>query len=298
MKNEELLGELAAIKYTSPDATFIIATLVGGDIVIGNVKPGQLVPGLTYRWLGKWTESPKYGKQFRFQGFVCHTPQSRRGVVKYLQNAPGIGATIAHRLCDLYNADKAIGALKSNPRECARQIAHLSIEKAEKAAARLVELQEFEETKIELLELLEGRGFSAKMIDQVIKVFGVHAPSRIRHDPFCLMVRRMPSAGFQRCDRLYLDLGLPPQRLKRQVMCGHYAMRSGMRGSTWYAEKWLANEMRQSATGDVKAEKAIQLGIRAKWFSRHVDDEEVGWIAERRQADAEAGVAEILGELL
>ena len=80
-------------------------------------------------------------------------------------------------------------------------------ERAKEASKELHNEAAFEAVKIDLLTLFQGRGFQAsKLIRACIKEWGRRAPEMLRRNPYLLMIRGLPSAGFKRCDKLYLDL--------------------------------------------------------------------------------------------
>jgi len=75
--------------FDGPD-TAIVRTNVKVDC-----EPGDLVPDLSYRFYGHWTNHAKYGQQFHAKTFVSVQPHSMEGIVKYLMQAPNIGRVTA-----------------------------------------------------------------------------------------------------------------------------------------------------------------------------------------------------------
>ncbi|MCY2963517.1 MAG: hypothetical protein NT069_07675, partial [Planctomycetota bacterium] len=184
----------------------------------GIAPANNFYEGMTCRFFGVWEPPhPQYGKTFSFSSFCQAEPVSRRGLIKYLEkNAANIGPAIASRLFDQY-AGAACRVLRTDPERVAREIQGLNLERAREAAASLAEKAKFEDTRIALTNLLDGRGFQASIYEKIIARFGVMAPDRIRRDPFCLLVEGFPGAGFKRCDRMYGEFGLPLGKIKRQV---------------------------------------------------------------------------------
>ena len=296
-KTEELVGVYAGERWRAKDSDFAIGTLDDRKTVKGDSKPGELIPGLTYRFLGRWTQHPTHGPSFQFSGFVQHVPHTREAVATYLAKfADGVGQVTAWRIVDTYGPDKAIAIVKTDPRRIAAEISRMSFERAKRASDALVRLQRFEQTKIDLLDLFAGKGFPGSLINRCIEVFGVKAAEHIRRDPFALLTRRLPGCGFLRVDTLYCELGLPTDRLKRQVICIWHFIRTNPTGSTWVAMSQVIDEMRQKLIGDVRPQKAVELGVRAGWLMlRQVDGK--WWAADRRQAEAEDSVRKSMEEL-
>src|SRR4051812_39180196 len=70
--------------------------------VIGESEPDDIKQYCEYRAYADankkgfgWINDEKYGWQFRFHSFVRSQPFGRAGVIRYLQEAPGIGHGIA-----------------------------------------------------------------------------------------------------------------------------------------------------------------------------------------------------------
>lgn len=298
-KAEELTGTFESTRWKSASGDYLIGFLDDGTCVKGPVsEQSQLIQGLSYRFSGIWTTS-SYGKQFQFRTFIQSEPQSRIGVAKYMEKVcPGIGHAIAHRLCDLYGADHAIGMLKANPEAVATAVGRLSEEKAKEAAAALVREQKWQETKVELMTLFDGLGFYGELVDYCISRWGVHAPRKVRRDPFCLLVpRKGPGCGFMRCDKLWFKLGLPSDRLKRQAVCAWFTVSEDSDGSVWMPLAQVVNGIEKRVTGVLRTEKAIELAVRGKILVRESIGSDV-FIADARLARQESSIAERLGVLL
>lgn len=260
----------AGTKWRSPDESskFMIGITECGVGVLGDAADGELFPGIPVRFYGRWDTNEKYGKQFKFTQFVKIEPHNREGVVNYLcRYAPGIGPGIANSLFDAFGGD-AVKVLRTQPAEAARTCKYLTLEKAEAAAKELQKMVKLEDTKIELTSLFAGRGFRKSLVDDCIEKWKLLAPARIKRDPFCLLVEEFASCGFARCDSLYTDLGLPLDRLKRQMICLWHALQEDMTGSTWIEEEKVVEKLHQMLSGaKVKANKAIKLGVKSGWLA-------------------------------
>lgn len=263
-----------------------------------------LLPGLEYRIFGRWGEHPKHGPQFEFRQFVKSEPHSRHGLIHYLRRyAPGIGPALSGRLFDRYGSD-AVLILRTEPERAAAEIHGLRIDIAKDAAAALVPLAEFEETKIELTDLLAGRGFPHKLVDQCIKAFGILAPQRIKRDPFTLLVRGFSGCGFNRCDRLYMELGNDPTRLKRQMICAWHALKSDSSGNTWFPIRTAVDAIVRNVggVGELRVKRALRLGQRSGWLRMRNDGPGgkggAWWVAEGRSGWNERVLAMCIGELM
>ena len=169
----------------------------------------------------------------------------------------------------------------------------LSVEAAHQAAQALAEAAELERTKIDLFSLFAKRGFSGKLIDVCIEKWGARAPQKIRRNAYVLMLNRLPSAGFKRCDKLWLDLGGRKGRLKRQALCLWHHLQSDSSGHTWFLGEKVAQAI-EAQVGESLARpvQAIRLAIRCKWITRRKDEQGKVWLAEAGKAWNEFQVSE------
>lgn len=259
---------------------------------------------LTYRFYG--TMSSYRGQpQFRYTTFVHQAPHSRAGVIKYLTNAPHIGLTFARKLWDLYKGD-AVRMLRTQPEACANAVDRLGVNAAKEAAEWLEREKALEDCTIELVDLLEGHGLPKSIVKNAIKEWGNLAATLIRKNPYILMQLR--GAGFKRCDALYLELGHPPERLKRQALCAWYHLASNTEGDTWYYRTVVEVGLNGSIGGaKVRSDKAIELanrgGIIATIRTNGPDgdphwDGTSEWMADARKARNEAKLAMYIVEAL
>lgn len=305
----------------SPDhshtgAPFLRASCIGrtGELtIVGNADPADLKHHHEYRFYGRFDENEQYGRQFRVETFVRAKPHSRSGVIKYLQEAPHVGPTVAQTLWDRFGPD-AVRILRESPEVAVAAIGSarlLNLDRAEKASKRLAELAALESCSLEMMDLLTGRGFPKRTGEAAVKVWGNRAAEIIRANPFVLM--RFRGCGFLRTDAMYVDLGLPPAKLKRQALCVWHACAKDTEGHTWIPYEQARDGIRAKIGGtEVEPEKAIALARRAKIIrTRHtggiVDPwAEPGdpinseprrlWVADERRAVAEARVARYVAE--
>ena len=291
---QELIGRYTSTRYLSSDGTFCIGSLANKQTVKGNPPRDGLVEGLDYRFIGRWVNDETYGRQFEFKTAVQHSPSTRIGVVEYLKKyAPYIGEVTAHRLCDAYGADGAIGTLKSDPRKVATEVSGITQERAVEASTKLKEIERFQETQVKLLELLTGSGIGDQSFEQCIDRWGAQAPEVIRRDPFKLMTARIKRAGFLTCDKLWHKFGLPPDRMKRQVMAAWEHLRSDSSGSTWFAKHDVIQTVKESITGRARPDRAVAIAIRGGLLIQEEHDGEL-WVADRKAGNEEITISEKL----
>jgi hypothetical protein len=288
--------------------------LVTDTTVKLDCDPGELLSDQEYRFVGQWKNHPKYGCQFHATSFSLIQPHTRQGIIRYLVHAgQGLrfGPVRAAALYDEWGQD-AVRMAREKPAEVAALLASRRLQfdhaGAVNLSARLGDDAALESTTLEVLDLLTGRGFPRATVRDVVKEWGADAARRIRRDPYKLMKFR--GCGFKRCDAMYLELGLPPARLKRQALAAWYAIRSDTDGHTWYPATVAERAIHANVGGaDVDTEKALRLarlggrlaevqtdGTGAIYRQPNGNGQGVGqrWVAERRNADNEREIAEIV----
>lgn len=270
----------------------------GNPITVkGEAREGALKCGLDYRFFGRDIEHPKHGKQFAFTSFTLQEPAGKKAVTVYLQQIPGIGMVVANRLWEKYG-NRATKALRELPEVCAAEIKGLSESVAEYASEFLEDNFATERAKMDLLELLKGRGFPKKTIDSVIRDFGSAGAERIRNNPYILM--RYRGCGFIGCDKLYMDLKKPAGALKRQALCMWHGVAKAGRssGDTWFSANVARSRLASEIAGaDIKTERAMELAVRGGILTTR---ESMGslWIAEDSKAHSEERVAEAIATMM
>jgi len=295
--SEELLGRYRRTIWTNEEGSYLIGELDDGLVVKGPVTTSPPSFGLSYVFFGSKKKHPKYGEQFEFEAYKAQEPQEPDAVALYLIKMTkecGIGPVIAKRIVDEFGADKALHALRETPERVASRVKGLSEDNACKAGLQLKQLIDTESTAIELTKIFHGRGFPSSTIEQCISIWGLMAPDVIRRDPFKLIIKNVSGAGFSRCDTLYLDLGLPPDRLKRQTICLWYHMVNHVSGSVWFEIPKLGYFLQENvSSGNVSLSRALELGLRSGLFIEEELDGE-NYIGVKSIAVEEARICDLI----
>lgn len=266
---------------------------------------------LTYRFYGGWAnyKNQRTGqteRQFRYQTFVRATPHNRAGIIKYLSGAPNIGRVLAGRLFEKFGGD-AVKILREQPAVAAAACDRLSEAGAVEASEWLEREKSLEDCTIALVDLLEGHGFPKSAAKQAVKEWGNRAADVIRQNPY-LMMRRIRGVGFKRCDALYLELGHPPGRLKRQALCAWHHVAQNSDGDTWFYRRMVEVGLAGAIAGaDVRTDAAIECAGRAGFLSVIRTngpggapdwDGDTEWMAEGKKARNELRLADLIVEAL
>jgi exodeoxyribonuclease V alpha subunit len=263
--------------------------------------PEELVSGLSYRFYGHWQEHERHGRQFVARTYVRCQPHGKAGVIRYLTTTCrwcGVGHATAAKLWDKFGSD-ACRIVREQPdvAVAAVGLGHWTTEKAEEAAAVLREESALEAVSIDLIDLLGGKGFPRDTAKKCVGEWGNRAAQLVRRNPYLLM--RFRGCGFLRTDQLYLDQGGRPTAMKRQALCGWYAVARDTEGHTWFRPELVEAGIRGRISGaTVQPVSAMLLAKRAGMLSVHRDATGNPWLAEARKAKNEAMIAEHVREML
>jgi ATP-dependent exoDNAse (exonuclease V) alpha subunit len=302
-KREELTGVFSHLTNRFASG-MVIGRLEGGVPVKGMLEEDEeLQEGQTYRFMGRWDDHPRYGRQFWFDSHVLDVPHSRHGVIRYLtEYAEGVGKARATRLFDRYGTD-AVAVLADTPdRVVADGI--LSAEVAAEASQTLRGMVATRDTHIDLIDLLDGRYFPRKLPDRLIRLWGAGASKKLREDPYALVREKIKGCGFKRTDALYCDLGHDQASLERQMLCMWHALATDTEGHTWHPVHKAVDALRAAVGGvTLQPTPAILLGVERGHLTvwQHTPGEAIqkdAWIAECVKASNERVIAEQVKRLL
>jgi exodeoxyribonuclease V alpha subunit len=261
----------------------------------GNAEELALRPNIEYRFFGKWENNAKHGRQFSFQTFVQAQPRGRRGTIRYLCLLPGIGNFTALRLWEAWGSE-CVDVLRETPEVAAETIQRLSLKKATAAAKKLMEAEILESATIDLLNLFEGRTLGKNIVKSVLADYGNKGAEMIRKNPYLLM--RYRGVGFLTTDAMYLELGMNPNKLKRQTMCISHAISSNQDGHIWHSKNWVKTALDFSISStETRLDEALSLGRRAGLLSIRKDEAGETWVANRKDCLAEEWISQKVSEI-
>jgi exodeoxyribonuclease V alpha subunit len=300
-RNEEISGVFHGEKNVfdnGPDNRTIIGqigpSLKSYDLttVKGDAPEGELQRGMKYRFYGRWVNHHTYGKQFLFNSYVAEEPAGKDGVVAYLLQCDGIGHATAEALWRKYE-DKAVETLRESPLKVSQDIPKLKIAMTTAASEYLRTMQTVERCKIDLMNILNGKGLPKKLIPKLIFDYGNQAAEKIRQDAFILM--RYPGVGFQKADALFLFLKGDPGLLKRQALCLKDSVYRDRGGNTWVPGLATLEALSKSiAATKIKKKEALELALSERMIVGRRDSANTAWLALHHNAVNEESVVRSL----
>jgi len=288
MKNSELIGVFLGEDYVfdngQPDRRCVVGSVRLLDksrvTIRGYANETELTTDVTYRFYGHNRNHPKYGTQFNFNSFVEEEPVDESSILAYLETCrkPERGSITRRVAIALFEAFgvTAIERLKADPVGVSQAVKQWDAAKASLAAQYLTSQAGTQRCKLDLITLLNGRGFPKKTIDRSIREWGAAAAKVIRDDPYELT--KLAGIGFKGADKLYCDLARQAANtdeeyqialgaIHRQGMCAAYAVAQESRqsGSTWLPVGFakaavMSNVSRIHATPDLAIQWAVMDG--------------------------------------
>lgn len=307
-------------RFPNVDGDVIVGeAFMNGEIndfvsIKGQADEGELRFDHEYRFFGKWTiyHNKRTGEkkpQFAFVSFVPCQPHGRDAVVAYLADAgegKGFGRSRAARVWDAFG-ESAVERCREDIEAVAdvliRARLPISMKQLEQLAAELKQRQATEGCTLDLMTLLKGRGFPKTTAQSVIRKWGNRGATLIRRNPYLLM--NFHGCGFKRCDALYIELGLPPERLKRQALCAWHAIATQTEGHTWFPIPVAEQGIKANVAGaKLRIPEALTLAIRGRALAEtftdgiqgpmvppYLHDSPYRWIAEHKNAEHEFDIA-------
>jgi len=312
-RKQELVGVYIAEKFRFDDSgtAVLIVQLPGtGDLfdsgkqveVKIKVAPGELDPQLSYRFYGQWGNyfsraERREKEQFQAETYTMAAPHGQAGITRYLMKAPHLGYMRAEKLFKAFGG-QAVEVMRTDPARARAAVdPAYSAEQAQETAAYLSSQIAMEHCEIDLMGLLDGKGFPRDTPKKAVKKWGNKAAEVIRSRPYKLMTFR--GCGFLRTDAMYLELGGRPDRLSRQAMAAWYGLARDTDGHTWFPADKAVESIRGmiGCGGKIDPRRALLLAKRAGLLSVKWDDEKL-WIAEAKKANAEGTIADVVTDLM
>ena len=213
-RKQELVGIYLAEKTRFADSgTAVLLVQVPGTGDLFNagqqievkikIAIGELEPQLSYRFYGTWGSyfsraMRKDVEQFNAETYTAAAPHGKAGIVRYLTKAPHVAYGRAEKLYAAFGSE-AVATLRTDP-EQARLVCDpkFSAEQANEAAVYLRSQAAMEHCEIDLMDVLDGKGFPRDTPKKAVKKWGNKAAEVIRSRPYKLMTFR--GCGFLRTD--------------------------------------------------------------------------------------------------
>lgn len=231
---------VVGLKYWSDDTGFAIihAENKKSAITITGKIPYPCHPGERLYCIGEDVIHPTYGKQFSCSQIRIELPNTKKGIIKFLQSSKlkGIGKGYAEKIVNKFGKD-VFEILRNDPNK------FLEIDGLGKK--RLEQLRESwleNEAMNDITLFLQSHGLGSVRAERVYQHYGDQAASIIRKNPYQL-IEDINGFGFKLADQLAQSLGLDTssdQRIHASVK--HILEHASQSGHTYLDTENLIND--------------------------------------------------------
>ncbi|MCL4371277.1 MAG: ATP-dependent RecD-like DNA helicase [Chloroflexi bacterium] len=272
-----LEGVIERITYSNDENGYTIARLQPAEerelvTIVGNLP--TLNVGESLRLQGRWTNHPRFGRQFQVEHYQLLLPATVEGIRRYLGSGliKGIGPVTAGRIVDRFGLE--------------------TLEVIEKAPARLIEVpglgnkraemitQAWEAQKViqEVMVFLQSLQINASLAVRIYKHYGDASPSIVQKEPY-RMAREVFGIGFLTADKIARSVGIPQDSMER-AMAGllHVLSEASDDGHTYLPRPELVEKSAEMLEAPAeRVETAIDrlIAERAVWSEITPDHEAV-----------------------
>ena len=240
---KELTLKIDNIKYVSPErwAVFSGIDQKYGDLNVSISCTGTLPQSVDIDSIvtvkGKFIQT-KYGKQLKCQSITPQTTNqttSEAGILKLLQELPGLGPVKANAAITKHGAKQAWKLALSDP-------CKLGVPKHMKQMA--IDRATYIDAEFECIGYLLGIGLTNYQASRIIDKFSKQAAEVVKENPYEL-IEAIDGFGFMTVDTIALKSGIRPSNPNRVKACAEYVMLNSSvnDGHTWLELKQLKNIM-------------------------------------------------------
>ncbi|MBR5308484.1 MAG: ATP-dependent RecD-like DNA helicase [Clostridia bacterium] len=215
-KLETVKGEVEDITYTNEINGYTICVIdyEGEMLTLVGTMP-FLGCGETITAMGKFTNHPTFGRQFKVEHYEKELPASESSMITYLSSGAikGIGPVLARRIVDKFGED-TFDVLENHP-EYLEDVKGMTRKKAREIGEKFSE--QFGMRNV----LMYFNGvFSTSLAMKVYKKYGDASVDIIKRNPY-ILCEQINGIGFERADAIARDMGIDAH--------SHFRIESGMK---------------------------------------------------------------------
>lgn len=234
--HELLKGTIQRIIFSAKDTGFAIAVMQTGTrnaTLSGNLP--QIVVGEEIVAEGKWTEHPKYGKQFNTTSYMKVLPTKTETIETYLSSGmiKGLGPGTASKIVKYFGA-KTLDVLSSCP-DRLMEIPGIGEKKCETIANSWKEQMAVQD----IMVFLSGCGITPIFAAKIYRKYGRNAMQIVQDNPYKLAYD-IVGMGFIKADVIARKVGIAdnsPQRIQAGTL---YTLEEGVKeGHIYFPEPVL-----------------------------------------------------------
>ena len=217
MEKEKVEGYILNYIYEASDSLYKVCKIMTKDdeelTIVGSFP--RLEDGLTYQFIGKMNEHPKFGKQFVVETYEIGNSFSKEGLVIYLSSDKfkGIGVKLASNIIDALGTDCIQKII--DDKSSLDKVKGLNDQKKD----LIYEVVKANYLTDDVFIKLYGFGLTPKMAGKIYEAYGLDAANLIEENPY-ILIKEVDGFGFKKCDLLAMNLNFKEndeRRLKAAI---------------------------------------------------------------------------------
>ena len=203
MEQEKITGSVSRIIWQSGDERFSVFRFETESFDTSATLPCPPPPqGQTVELAGSWTVHPRFGRQFKAEGFSIVTPSDSEAIEKFLATGvvEGVGPAMARRLVAKFG-EETLEVIAHEPHRL-REVSGIGPKTAKKIHESYAEQAELKD----IMLWLESHGIPSTLGAKLFKVYGSLAIEIIEKNPYRL-ADDVQGIGFVTADHIARNLG-------------------------------------------------------------------------------------------
>lgn len=203
MEREEITGSVSRVIWQSGDERFSVFRFDTESYDTSATLPCPPPPlGQRVTLWGSWTVHPRFGRQFKADGFRIETPSDSEAIEKFLATGivDGVGPAMARKLVAKFG-DETLEVMAHEPHRL-REVPGVGLKTAQKIHDSYREQAELKD----IMMWLESHGIASTLGARLFKVYGSLAIEIIEKNPYRL-ADDVQGIGFVTADNIARSLG-------------------------------------------------------------------------------------------
>jgi exodeoxyribonuclease V alpha subunit len=295
--NEELDGTVESLLYSSEETGYaVVRVRSGGQLftAVGNLTAP--VPGERVSLRGRWTNHPRFGRQFSVEEYQSHAPATVQGIERYLGSGliPGIGEELAHRIVGAFG-EQTLEILDRQPQRL-KEVEGIGGKRIASVKAAWRQQREIRKVMI----FLQSHGAGPALAAKIYKRYGDRSIAVVQDNPYRLALD-MFGVGFLTADRIARAIGIAadsPSRAQAGIL--HTLEESSGEGHLFYPRGALIRRCCKllEVDGEIVAAAVEELSRGGRLIvEERVEDRAEPAVYLPAFYQAETGIALLLSEL-
>ena len=215
---EFLEGTIEQILFYNPENGYTVFKFSIEEreqaIVVGSFPP--MSPGERLKVNGRWEVNPKFGPQFKADGFVPVLPSGAKGIEKFLSCGliKGIGPVLAKRIVKKFG-EQTLEILSRNPDRMkdVEGVGAVKLKEIKKSWAEHEDIRD-------LIIFLQEHNVSTSLATKIYRHYGQKSYQILKTNPYQLCME-IWGIGFKTADQIAIKLGMDPvspERIKAFIL--------------------------------------------------------------------------------